>query len=156
MKISLKSPKKYSIINPSFVEKTHNMEMTEMSKKAKWIVAILAVLLVLEMGATFAVLGYWRPWKHAANTMPDTGLMTLTRDTEGQLTLTWPEGMDQDRYLVRVFRGDNELFAQWSEKTSCMLPALFEGENLEIRVCSAKATGSPSPKKNGFAWAKRI
>ena len=147
MKISLKFSKEYSIISPSFVEKMHNTEMTEMSKKAKWIVAILSVLLVLEMGATFGILGYWRPWKRAANTMPDTGLMTLTRDTEGQLTLTWPEGMDQDRYLVRIMRGDQELFAQWSDQTSCMLPALFEGENLDIVISSAKGYRFPFEKE---------
>ena len=109
-----------------------------MSKKAKWIVGILSVLLALEIVAVVGVFGYWRPWKRAANTMPDTGLMTLTKSPEGQLTLTWPEGMEQDRYLVRILRGGQELVSQWTETTSCTVPELFAGESLEILISSAK------------------
>ena len=108
-----------------------------MSKKAKWIIILLLVLLVLELAAAVGIFGYLKPWKTAANTMPDTGLMVLTRQEEG-LTLTWPEGMEQDRYLVRVMRGKEELTRQWTTEASCLLPVMPEGENLDIFISSAK------------------
>lgn len=109
-----------------------------MSKKAKWIILILAVLLALELVAAVVVMGYLRPWATAENTMPETGLMVLTRQPEGGLHLTWPEGMEQDRYLVRVMRGQEELTRQWTKEASCILPELPEGENLDILISSAR------------------
>lgn len=118
-----------------------------MSKKAKWIIIILAALLVLELGAVFGVLGYWRPWKRAANTMPDTGLMVLTRQSGGELTLTWPKGIEQDRYLVQILRGEEVLTQQWAKEESCSLPALYEGESLNILISSARGYRFPFGKE---------
>lgn len=108
-----------------------------MSKKAKWLIVVLAVLLVLELAAAVGIFGYLRPWQKAANTMPDKGLMELVCSGDDTLTLSWPQGMDQDRYLVRVLSGEDVLFSQWSEEASCALPALPLKEELEIVISSA-------------------
>lgn len=118
-----------------------------MSKKVKRVIAILAVLLVVAGAAVFGLLGYWNPWRKAANTMPDAGQMVLTQQPDGSLTLTWPEGTNQDRYLVRVLRAETELFNCWAEEASCELPTLPEGENLDILISSARGYRFPFGKK---------
>ena len=109
-----------------------------MSKAKKCILALLAVLLVLELAAIVGVLGFIKPWTEAWNTMPDNGLIVLTRKEEGQVTLSWPAGKNQDRYLVQVLRGQQVLIQQWTKGTSCALPVMPEGEDLDIVISSAR------------------
>lgn len=109
-----------------------------MSKKAKWLLISLAVFLALELVAAVGIFGYLRPWKKAANTMQDKGLLELVCRDDETLTLSWPQGMDQDRYLVRILSGEDVLFSQWSEEASCTLPALPLKEELEIVISSAR------------------
>lgn len=80
-----------------------------MSKKAKWLLISLAVFLALELVAAVGIFGYLRPWKKAANTMQDKGLLELVCRDDETLTLSWPQGMDQDRYLVRILSGEDVL-----------------------------------------------
>lgn len=118
-----------------------------MSKKTKWIIILLAAVLVVELVAAFVFLGYWKPWITAANTMPESGSMTLTRQPTGELILTWPEGMDQDRYRVRVTKGDELLMQIWVTEESCTLENLPEGENLAIVVSTARGYRYPFAKE---------
>ena len=121
-----------------------------MSKKTKWIIILLAAVLSVELAAAFVFLGYWKPWIAAANTMPETGSMTLTRQSAGGLVLTWPKGMDQDRYRVQISKGDELLTQLWVNEESCILEDLPEGEILTVVVSTARGYRYP------FAREERI
>ena len=118
-----------------------------MSKKMKWIIIILAAVLVLELMAAVGIVLYLKPWQAATSTMPETGSMVLTRDQSGQLVLTWPKGMDQDRYRVRVTKGDEVLMQTWVTEESCVLENLPEGENLAIVISTARGYRYPFMKQ---------
>lgn len=118
-----------------------------MSKKMKWIIIALAVVLVLEVLAALGITFYLKPWQNATSAMPETGSMVLTRDPEGQLVLTWPKGMDQDRYRVRVSKGDEVLLQFWVREESCVLENLPEGENLAIVISTARGYRYPFMKQ---------
>ena len=119
-----------------------------MSKKAKWIVISLVTLLAIELVAACGIMFYLNPWKNAASTMPESGTMVLTCDQSGELTLTWPKGMDQDRYRVRVSKGDEMLMQIWVREESCILENLPEGENLAIVISTARGE---APRKGLYA-----
>lgn len=116
-------------------------------KKAKWIIGILAAILLLEAAAAFGYLGYWRPYQKAVNTMPESGEMTLTRQPEGTLTLSWPEGTHQDRYLLQVLDGEAVLFEDWFTEPGCTLPRLPEDKQLQLRVSTARGYRFPFLKE---------
>lgn len=109
-----------------------------MSKKTKWIVILLSIFLVLGLGAAIGYFGYWSPWKTAINTMPSSGQLVLTKQVDGTLSLTWPEGQNQDRYLVQVLRNQEVFLYQWTEQSSCILPVMPEGEDMELLVSTAR------------------
>lgn len=118
-----------------------------MSKKAKWIVITLATVLAVELIAAVGIALYLRPWQKATSTMPDTGSMVLTREQTGQLVLTWPEGMDQDRYRVRVTKGEEVLLQTWVQEECCVLENLPEGDLLTILISTARGYRYPFMKK---------
>lgn len=70
--------------------------------------------------------------------MPQTGQMIMTKQPDGTLELTWPEGEHQDRYRIQVLRGQELLAQQWTEEARCVLFGLPESEKLEILVSTAK------------------
>ena len=118
-----------------------------MSKKMKWIIITLAAVLALELIAAVGIALYLKPWQNATSTMPETGSMVLTRDQSGQLVLTWPKGMDQDRYRVRVTKGEEILMQLWVKEERCVLENLPEGENLAIVISTARGYRYPFMKK---------
>ena len=129
--------------------------MTFMSKKAKWIIICLAVVLALELVAAGGIAFYLKPWKKAASTMPETGTMVLTRSPSGELVLTWPEGMEQDRYRVRVTKGDDLLMQIWVREESCTLENLPEDVNLAIVISSARGYRYPFVKEEQIRLGQR-
>lgn len=118
-----------------------------MSKKMKWIIIALAVVLVLEVLTALGIKFYLKPWQNATSAMPETGSMILTRELSGELVLTWPKGMDQDRYRVRVSKGDEILLQFWVREESCVLENLPEGENLAIVISTARGYRYPFMKQ---------
>lgn len=126
-----------------------------MSKKAKWIVISLVTLLAIELVAACGIMFYLNPWKNAASTMPESGTMVLTCDQSGELTLTWPKGMDQDRYRVRVSKGDEMLMQIWVREESCILENLPEGENLAIVISTARGYRYPFAKEDRIRLGQR-
>lgn len=119
-----------------------------MSEKMKRIVIILAIVLGVEMISALCVVCYWRPYRKAANTMPQTGHMTLNRDLDGTLYLFWPEGVNQDRYHVQVLNGDEVLFEQWTSGAGCTLTDIPEDAYLKIVVSSGKTYRRPLSRKD--------
>ena len=114
-----------------------------MSKDAKSLIIVLVVVLTLLLGAAFACLAFYEPYLSAQNTMPDEGTMALVEDNEGQLTLYWPNGFHQDRYLVQIFQGDTVIQEIWTNEEHLVLPQLPQSETLGIRVHSAKGYQVP-------------
>jgi D-alanyl-D-alanine dipeptidase len=72
--------------------------------------------------------------------------MVLEKEPNGGVRLSWPEGLEQDRYLVQVLRGQEILTQQWTEEASCILQGLPE-ESLDILVSSAKGYRFPFAKE---------
>ena len=118
-----------------------------MSKKAKWIVIILAVVLAVELLVALGIGLYMKPWQKATSTMPETGTMVLTRQQSGDLVLTWPKGVNQDRYRVRVTKGEEVLMQTWVREESCVLENLPEGELLTVEIRTARGYRYPFIKK---------
>ncbi|MBQ7415768.1 MAG: D-alanyl-D-alanine carboxypeptidase family protein [Oscillospiraceae bacterium] len=119
-----------------------------MPKKGKLLLIIgLIILLVLELGFAFGYFGFYRPYRDAKNTMPKDGTMMLVQDTSGSLTLSWPEGFRQDRYLVQFLQNDTVIQEVWTQSEQLVLPELPKSELLTIRVLSARGYRTPFAKE---------
>lgn len=70
-----------------------------MSKIAKWITAVI-VLLIVGAVAAFAVLVV--PYVLADTSMPEDGVFTIHTATDGSLELQWPEANGADRYHLEL------------------------------------------------------
>lgn len=119
----------------------------KMSKKLKWLLIILSVVLLLLFGAVFGLLGYWKPWQEAASTMPQSGQMLLTQQPEGELILSWPKGEGQDRYRLRILRGQEVLLEEWVWEASYVLPELPREDTLDILITTADGYRYPFEKE---------
>ena len=129
----------------------------------KWILVILGIVLVLGAAAAFGIFGYWLPYENACSTMPESGTMILRQQENGRLQLTWPEGKNQDRYLVQILQQaepaqtqatdetepaqPNVLYETYvSQGTKCDLPFFPLDQELTLRVSSARAYRFPFEK----------
>ena len=74
-----------------------------MSKIAKWILIILAILVIAAAATAGAVYYLYKlPFQQAENTMPTDQPITLSQNENGTLLLTWPEGINTDYYVVLI------------------------------------------------------
>ena len=114
-----------------------------MSKNAKGLIIGLIVVLALLVGAAFACLAFYEPYRSAHSSMPEDGAMALVEDNDGQLTLYWPNGFHQDRYLVQVLQDGNVIQEAWTAEEQLVLPELPQEQTLGIRVQTARGYRVP-------------
>lgn len=136
-----------------------------MSKLAKWITAVIVFVIAGAVAAFFIMV---LPRTLAENTMPADATLTLLRNEDGSLSLTWPEGENIDRYHLEIRRpytrqemlamqsaaAEGEsiseyemLFELRTEETGCLLPAsLPTDKELTIRISSEKDYWKPFEK----------
>ena len=114
-----------------------------MSKNAKGLIIGLLIALALLLGAAFACLAFYEPYRSAQSSMPEDGAMALVEDNDGQLTLYWPNGFHQDRYLVQVLQNGAVIQEAWTSEEQLVLPQLPQTETLGIRVYSARGYQVP-------------
>lgn len=114
-----------------------------MPKKAKYLIIGLIVLLVLVLGFDFGYFGLYKPYRDAQSTMPGNGTMTLVSDESGSLTLSWPSGFRQDRYLVQFLHNDAVIKEVWTQEEQLVLPYLPQSEPLTIRILTARGYKNP-------------
>ena len=114
-----------------------------MSKKAKRLIIGLIVLVVLELGFAFGFFEFFGPQRNAHSTMPDDGVMVLVQDNNGDLTLSWPAGFHQDRYLVQFLQNGNVIWEKWTQEEQLVLPLLPQSEDLTIRIQTARGYRVP-------------
>lgn len=119
-----------------------------MMKKRETILLIsLIVLLVLVLGFDFGYFGLYKPYRDAHSTMPGDGDMMLVQDNSGNLTLSWPKGFHQDRYLVQFLQGDTVIWEALTQDEQLVLPQLPQSELLTIRIQTARGYRSPFSKE---------
>lgn len=121
-----------------------------MPKKAKYIIVGLIILLVLLLGFDFGYFGLYKPYRDAHSAMPGDGTMILTQDDSGRLTLSWPKGFRQDRYLVQFLQGDTVLQEIWTQDEQLVLPQLPQSELLTIRILTARGYRTPFVREERF------
>lgn len=73
----------------------------KLEKKKLIIMLSAAAVVVLVL---FGVLGFWLPWHQAANSMDPDSTLVLRSQEDGGLLVSWPAGINADRYLVEVLR----------------------------------------------------
>lgn len=146
-----------------------------MSKRAKWIIAVLIILLIITAVAVFAILGYVQPYRQAENSMPDIGTMILCQQENGALQLTWPDGVNCDRYLLQILRPaeaaftsddlqvsttaaaeDEILYSVFvTDTTEYTLPNFPKDELITIRVSTAKGYDFPFEKEERIRFGEQ-
>lgn len=118
-----------------------------MPKKAKLLIISLIIILVLELGFAFGYFEFYAPYRDAHSTMPNGGTMVLVHDDSGRLTLSWPAGFNQDRYLVQFLQGDTVIREAWTQEERLVLPQLPQSELLTIRILTARGYHVPFVKE---------
>ena len=118
-----------------------------MPKKGKFLVIGLIILLVLELVIALGYLEIYTPYRDAQCAMPDDGTMVLYRDDSGRLTLSWPNGFHQDRYLVQFLQDDTVIQEVWTQAEQLVLPQLPQSELLTIRILCARGYSIPFVKE---------
>ena len=125
-----------------------------MSKIAKWILIILAILMIaaaITAGAVYYL--YKLPFQQAENTMPTDQPITLSQNENGTLLLTWPEGINTDYYVVLITQDTGAgqpkvLYSNNIENVRyCTIPALPEGEKVTFCIASVARYEVPKEKR---------
>lgn len=114
-----------------------------MPKKAKYLIISLIVILVLELGFAFGYFKFYKPHRDAYSTMPAGGTMMLVQDDSGKITLSWPNGYHQDRYLVQFLQDGAVIREVWTQEERLVLPQLPQSELLTIRILTARGYRIP-------------
>ena len=117
-----------------------------MQKKTKYLIISLVVLLVLELGFAFGYFMFYKYYRDARSAMPDNGVMELVQDDSGELTLSWPKGFNQDRYLVQLLQNGSVIQEAWTLEEQMVLPQFSQSESLTIRVFPARGYYTPFDK----------
>lgn len=118
-----------------------------MRKKEKYLIIGLIILLVLELGFAFGYFKFYGPYSDAYSAMPGDGTMMLVQDDSGILTLSWPKGFNQDRYLVQFLQDDTVIREVWTQEEQLVLPPLPQSELLTIRILTARGYHIPFVKE---------
>ena len=125
-----------------------------MSKFAKWLLIILAVLVIAAAATAGAVYYLYKlPFEQAENTMPTDQPITLSQNENGTLLLTWPEGINTDYYVVLITQdtgaeGSKVLYSNNVEDVRyCTIPALPEGEQVTFCIASVARYEVPKEKR---------
>lgn len=114
-----------------------------MSKRAKWILVAVAMLLIIAVAA--AVVLVILPYRNAASSMPVDGTLTIQQMEDESLVLSWPESSEAEYYCVEILlpaESEEEepevLFRDYAKDgTSYTLPKLPTAQELTLRVDSA-------------------
>ena len=103
-----------------------------MSKTTIVILVILLGLALLLGAGAFLVFGYQMPYLQAENGMPADGELTLYRQEDGSVRLTWPEGTNTTRYLVEILDPAAPAPAEGEEPAPALYAAFVEGSTEHI------------------------
>lgn len=112
-----------------------------MKKLTKWLLS--AVIIFLLLGTAVMVFGFLLPYASTQTSMPDSGVLTVERQADGQRLLSWPAGDNADFYRVEILDptdGSEEklLYREFSDtETGFLLPEIPAGMTLTLRVTSA-------------------
>lgn len=112
----------------------------EMKKITKWILS--AVIVFLLLGTAVMVFGFLLPYTPTETSMPDSGVLTVERQPDGQLLLSWPAGDNADLYRVEILEplAGNEpklLYREFADtETGFLLPEIPAGMTVTLRVTS--------------------
>ncbi len=112
-----------------------------MAKRIKWIV--LALCLFLAISALLLALAVFLPYRAARSTMAGRGVLHLSQDDSGKLTLRWAEAEGVDCYCLEVLLAQQEgeqeqvLHREYiTGSTQCVLPELPLEQQLTLRLSS--------------------
>ena len=125
-----------------------------MPKRIKWIIIILAALLVILSGtAVFLHLRNSGSYDAAENYMPSDGILTLYEKENGMLLLQWPEGANADLYQVTIHSAKTgwQLYASdyTKDRNLTFAPPTTE-EDVTIRVTSYAIYRNEGSKKDQY------
>ncbi len=92
---------------------------------------LIALLLLGIAGAAF---GFLLPYVLANTSMPQ-GDLTVQEDSQGNLTLTWPQAQGADQYRVEIFQGEELLYRNFADThLGFVLPQLPQDMDLTLRI----------------------
>ena len=119
-----------------------------MPKITKWLLIILAIVILLAGGILFYLFGYYLPFQKAANAMPEDTTVILRQQEDGSVLISWPEGINADQYLLDVLKPGKDqpeilLRTNVTEGTSYLLQGMPEDQTVFIRINSAKTYRYP-------------
>lgn len=111
-----------------------------MAKNMKWIV--LALCLLLALGTLVLALAVFLPSYTSHTTMAGQGILHLSQDSSGKLTLSWDEAKGADCYCLEILLaqqdGEEQVIHReyiWGS-TQCVLPTLPQDQSLTLRISS--------------------
>lgn len=110
------------------------------SNAKKWI--LLAAVSVLLIAVTVLGFGFWKPYLDAENAMPQSGELVIRQESDGSLTLSWPEAERTDSYCLEIFAPTSSeeempelLYKNFiTDGTSCTLPKLPDDMALTMQI----------------------